>query len=308
MKELNILVSTSTFGADDRSPLIELERFRIRFQLNPYQRKLTVAETIELLKDKDGIIAGTEILNEEVFAECPNLKVISRCGAGMDAVDTEAAKQRQIAVYNTPHVHVDAVTELTLAGIFELHRRLHQMHTSIQEGNWKRTMGRNISGKTLAILGLGKIGKRVSEVMQCCGVKVIAFDKFPNHEFAEKHNIQFKTLPEIWSSADIISLHLSYSAAVKYIINQSVFDQLKSNVLIINTARGGLIDENALAKFLQANPNAGAYLDTFEEEPYKGTLRELPNILLTPHIGTFTKETRVNMEMEAVRNLVNHFN
>lgn len=303
-----IFISTSSFGKDDRAPLDLLDKEGISYELNPYGRKLTINESKELLQGKDGLIAGTETLNGEIFSTCDNLKVISRCGTGMDAVDLKAAEQFGIKVYNTPTVHVDAVAELTIAGILALARKLSLMDSAIRNGEWKKLNGQNISGKTVAIIGFGKVGKKVAAVFNAMGAKVVVYDTQFNQQVEENTSINIvDKLDEIFSQADIITLHVPLTDSSRGILNKAVFSQLKKSVLIANTSRGGLIDEEALYDFLAVNSAAGAYLDVFEDEPYNGALCKLKNTLLSPHIGTSTTETRVNMEVESVVNLIKYF-
>lgn len=301
---MKILISTSSFGLEDPAPLRLLNDAGIEFELNPYGRKLTEAESISLLKDKIGLVAGTETLNKHVLDHAPLLKVISRCGAGTDNVDLETAKSKNIAVLNTPFVHSDAVAELALAGMLSLLRHLAQTHGDISAGVWKKRMGRNLRYKRVGFIGFGKVAQRLATLIQPFQCPLFIYDPYVADEVIAEFKGSRVELLHLASVSDVLTLHLPYSKSVNHIVGREFFSNANPDLVIINTARGGLIDEAALCDFLLANPGAGAYLDTFEEEPYSGKLKELSNVILSPHVGTFTRETRVAMEVEAVKNLI----
>ena len=275
--------------------------------LNPFERKMTLEESIETLPGFDAIIAGTEKLNGEVFSNTPDLKYICRLGAGMDSVDMDSARAHDIAVENTPSAHVDGVAELTLGGILSCLRSIGVSHHKMAQGVWKKPMGRLLRGMTVGIIGMGQVGKRLVELLVPFEVKVLAFDLSKDETFAAKHNIEFLPLEELVAHSDIISLHIPFTPEAKGIINSAFLARAKSNLMIVNASRGGLVDEDALIGFLQANPAASAYLDTFEQEPYQGTLCQLDNCTLTPHIGSYAKEVRMGMELQAAQNVINFF-
>jgi D-3-phosphoglycerate dehydrogenase / 2-oxoglutarate reductase len=301
---IKILISTSSFAGDSREPLSLLDAAGVEYRLNPYGRKLKPAESIELLADVDGVIAGVELLDRNVLCQAARLKVISRCGTGMDSVDLAAAAELGIRVYNTPDAHVDAVAELTLAGILNLLREVGRADRLIRQGTWQKPMGRLLRGKWVGLIGLGRVGRALVGLLRPFHVTILAYDPYPDEQFAHENHIRYCELPELLAGADIVSLHLPYSAANHHLLNRSNLERLKPGALLVNCARGGLIDEDALADRLRDGRIAGAYLDTFEQEPYQGPLAELDNVLLSPHIGSYATECRVRMEMEAVRNLL----
>lgn len=304
---LKILISTSSFGAEDPRPLQVLEEKQIQYLLNPFGRKLSVPESIDLMREVDGLIAGTEILNRDVLSQAPKLKVISRVGVGMDSVDLEAAKDLGIKVINTADAHVDAVAELALAGILDALRRITWADRQVREKKWTKPMGSLLRGKTVGIVGLGRVGKALVKLLQPFDNKFLAFDPVQDEVFAKNFGVQFLPLEQLLRESDIITLHLSYSGDLRHMINAERLALLKPGVVLINCARGGLLDETALRIFLLANPGASAYLDTFEEEPYEGGLIDLPNVVLSPHIGSYAREVRVQMEIQAVLNLYQCF-
>ena len=302
-----ILTTTSSYGKVDPAPLALLQAEGFEVTVNPYGRKISVEESKEILKGYDGLIAGTESLNAAVLSSAENLKYLCRLGAGMDNVDFEAAKKLNITVENTPSAHVDGVAELTLGGILSCMRSIANAHTNITNGFWEKPMGSLLKGKTVGIIGLGRVGCRLVELLSPFKVKVLALDLYQNTEFAEKHNVSFVEMGELISASDIITIHTPYSPEAKHMVNAEFLGKAKVNLCLVNASRGGLVDEAALLDFLSVNSAASAYLDTFEEEPYSGPLSKMKNCTLTPHIGSYASEVRINMEMEAAQNVINYF-
>jgi D-3-phosphoglycerate dehydrogenase len=302
-----VLISTSSFGKNDRRPLELLEAYGAEYFLNPYGRKLQTDETLALLKDVDGIIAGTETLDRSILEQTPRLKVISRCGTGLDNVDLEAAVELGKRVYNTPEALVDAVAELALGGILDVLRRISYADRQIRQGVWEKPLGGLLRGKTVGILGLGRIGKAFVRLLQPFGVSILAYDLCQDEAFAKRYGVTYVSLEDGLSRADIVTLHLSYNSQVHHVLNRARLALLKPGAILVNCARGGLVDETALYDLLKSGKLSGAYLDTFEEEPYRGPLIELPNVVLTPHIGSYANECRLQMELEAVENLLRFF-
>ena len=301
MTRFVVQISTSGFAEKDAAPLERLRAAGCEVRLNPYKRKLTVAESQALLADVDGLVAGVEALNEAVFAAAPRLKVISRVGTGMDAVDQPAAAARGIAVFNTPDSHIDAVAELALIGLLNGLRQQMVSDRAIRAGQWERAMGRLLRGKTVGVVGLGKVGKALVRLLQPFRCTVLAFDPYWDERFAADFQVRRAELPELLAAADAISLHVPGSSG-QALIGAAELALLKPDAVLVNTARGGLVDEAALLAHLGAHPQAQAVLDVFSEEPYRGPLAQLPNVLLSAHVGAYAAECRVDMELQAVDN------
>jgi len=300
-KNKKILIATTSFGKFDKGPLDLIEEKGFSYIINPYRRKLKSDEIILLGKDVIGIIAGTESLTDEVFSHLSNLRAVSRCGVGMDNVDIEALERRKIKFYNTPDAPTRAVSELTVGVILDLLRKVGQMDRIVRDGGWEKKMGNLLYGKKVGIIGFGRIGQKVSELLSGFSVELSYYDienKVPPIDCSKKE------FEEILSWADIISLHLSLSKGSEFIIGEKEINLMKKGGFLINLSRGGIIDEEALYRSLKSNHLSGAALDVFKEEPYRGHLRELDNVILTPHIGSYAREVRVQMEKEAVRNLL----
>jgi len=301
---MKILISSRSFGETSSKPIEVLKNAGFDVTLNAYKKKLNEAELIKLIDDAVGLIAGTEQITEEVLAHAKSLKVISRYGVGMDNIDLDATKKRGIEVYNTPNAPAKAVAELTLSLILNLLRRIPESSNSMKKGMWQPQMGHSLYGKTIGIIGLGRIGKELVKLVQPFNVNIFAYEKYPDDDFIASHNIRLGSLEEVLSQSDVVSIHLPLMEETRNIIGAKELSLMKHNSILINTARGGLVDEDALISVLKEGTIAGAALDAFENEPYTGELLNLNNVLLTPHIGTYTKETRMIMEMETVENLI----
>jgi D-3-phosphoglycerate dehydrogenase len=305
-RKMKILISGSSFGIDGGA-IETLKKAGFTVVLNPHNRKLTEDEFIELLdNDVVGLIAGTEKITERIMENAKSLKVISRYGIGLDNIDLEAAKRRGIVACNTPDAPTPAVAELTLALILNLYRRIIEVDRNLRKsGEWPQLMGRLLSGKTLGIIGLGRIGKALVKLVQPFELKIMAHEPYPDSDFVFSYGVDQTSLEKILSESDVISIHAPLTDETYHLIGKRELALMKNDAIIVNTARGSLIDEKALIEALEKGIIGGAALDVFEEEPYHGKLRNFDNVVLTPHIGTYAKETRTRMEREAVENLLN---
>lgn len=297
-----ILITTSSFAKRDRSLLQAFAKQELQIVLNPYARKLTESEVSELIEQHQpvGIIAGVEPLTRKVLERAKKLKVISRAGVGMDSVDLKAAKNLGIVVTNTPDAPTIPVAELTLGMTLSLLRRIHISDASIRRGEWVRPMGNLLHGKIVGLIGCGRIGSYLAGLLSSFGCIVLGYDPFVN----KSDNFSLVSLGQILSDADIVSLHIPYNQENHHFINAERIQSMKKGALLINAARGGLVDEDALHKALSSGHLGGAALDCFEQEPYTGKLKDLDNVLLTAHIGSYAQEGRVMMEKQAVENLL----
>jgi D-3-phosphoglycerate dehydrogenase len=298
----NILITTSSFAVDNPGLLTRFENMGLQIILNPYGRKLTEAEVSELIQQHQplGMIAGIEPLTQQVLDKAQNLKVISRCGIGMDSVDLVAAKNLGIVVTNTPDGPTIAVAELTLGMILSLLRRIHISDAGIRRGDWLRPMGNLLHGKTVGLIGCGRIGYYLTKLLSSFGATVLGCDPVCKRS----EYCVLVTLNELFFQSDIVTLHIPYNKENHYFINKERILSMKKGALLINAARGGIVDEDALYDALVSGHLSGAALDCFEQEPYTGPLKNLDNVLLTGHIGSYAKEGRAMMEKQAVENLL----
>jgi D-3-phosphoglycerate dehydrogenase len=279
-----------------------MENEGLKIILNPWGRKLKEEELSRLLKDHGpiGLLAGTEPITREVLETAKDhLRIISRVGVGWDNVDREAARQMGIRVYRTSGVLTQAVAELTIGLILSALRSISSNDRLIRQGKWQKTMGGLLSGKIVGVIGFGHIGQRVGELVNAFGAKVLYYDP----QSIDAPWAQAVTLPELLSQAEIITIHAS--GREKILGSDELKNICKRGVLLVNTARGGLIDEAALQDCLKNGKVSFACLDVFEDEPYCGPLCSLENVILTPHVGSYAREARILMERTAVENLLN---
>ena len=269
------------------------------------EEKLTKDEVINLAKDCVGIIAGVELFTKEVIDCLPNLKCISRVGVGMDSIDLDYAKSKNISVLNTPDGPTRSVAEFTLAMTLALIRKIPMADSNMKNNIWKKETGNLILNKTLGVIGLGRIGKKVSELFKALGVNIIAFDTCPDLEWAKSNNVKLLEMSEVISNCDILTLHVPGGSNNPLLTNKD-FLKMKKDSFLINLSRGGVVDEQDLLYALKNNLISGAALDVFSEEPYHGDFIELNNVVLTPHIGSYAKEGKLKMEIDAVKNLLNY--
>lgn len=293
---MKILCTTSSFSVDTFPASLQVIR-------NPYKRRLTEEEVIELIEKYQpiGLCAGVEPLTRKALEQAKSVKVISRCGIGLDSVDLEAAADLGITVYNTPDAPVVSVAEHAMGLMLGLMRHVNVIDAAMRKQEWVKMKGVLLAKKTVGILGCGRIGTYVAKLLSAFGCKLIGYDPYlQEHQYCE-----LLPLNDVLKTADIISLHVPHTRETHYMIGAEQFKMMKPSALIINTARGGLIDENALAEALKSGKIAGAALDVFEQEPYKGSLTELPEkTLLTAHIASSAQEARMKMEQETIDNLL----
>ena len=299
--QLTVVLSVSSFAQADPRPLEVLRESGVRVVENPHGRKLKEDEVSQLLADADGVIAGTEPLNANVLGRAERLKAISRVGVGLDNVDLAAAEQRGIRVFNTPDAVTDAAAELAVAGLLGVLRHLQWMDAEMRAGRWSRKMGSLLRGKTVGVVGTGRVGRRVAALLAGFEPRLLAHDLHPDEGWASETGAEYVDLDRLVAESDVVTLHASGSEVV---LGAEQIAAMKPGAVVVNAARGGLVDEAALEQALRDGRLGGAFLDTFASEPYEGPLNELDSVLLTPHAGSYAKEARLMMEMEAVENLL----
>ncbi len=303
------LITTVPFALKNSKPLMILEREKINYLVNPLGRKLKENELAEMIEDFDVIIAGTEEITEKVINNAKNLKLISRVGIGLDNINLQAAKNKGIFVTYTPDAPAPAVAELTVGLIISLIRNIHVSNHFMHVGKWHRYFGKRISEITIGIIGVGRIGKGVINRLQSFSPKKILINDIdPNKLQLSYPNIQKAEKQEIYENSDVISLHIPLNIQTKNLINYNHLNSMKPNSYIINTSRGGIINENDLIMALKEGKLSGAAVDVFENEPYQGGLLGINNCLLTSHMGSMTEDCRSRMEIEATEEVVRYFN
>ena len=304
MGRRGILTSPSSFGQISSEPNEILKANGFEVINNPFGRKLTTAEVVTIAAECIGIIAGVEPLTAKVMGVLPKLKCISRVGVGLDNIDLEYAKRNGIIVLNTPDGPTQSVAELTLGMTLSLLRRIPRADSDMKSKLWEKQTGFLLSGKAIGVVGLGRIGRAVSKMFSGLGNQVIGFDINPDYTWAADNNVILKSLQELVCESDIVSLHIPNNKDKRPVFDSQLLSLIKKDSFLINLSRGGVVDEAALYKSLKSDHLAGAAIDVFKEEPYYGPLCELDNVVLTPHIGSYAREGKLKMEMDAVNNLL----
>jgi D-3-phosphoglycerate dehydrogenase / 2-oxoglutarate reductase len=241
------------------------------------------------------VIRSATTLDATLIERAERLKVIGRAGVGVDNVDVDAATRRGIVVANAAESTVDSAAEHAIALLMALARNIPQAHATLTAGSWERQRftGVELAGKTLGVLGLGRIGREVARRALGLGMRVVAYDPFVASErFRELGVEPAVSLEAVYAEADVLTLHLPLNEETRHVLDGNAFERMKDGVRIVNAARGGLIDEDALAAAIRSGKVAGAALDVFEQEPYAGPLLELPQVVVTPHLAGSTTEAQ----------------
>lgn len=287
------VVSLSLNG--DNAPHVEMlsaKGFQVEFcrpGLNPYVED----HLIEMVKDAVAAVAGSEPYTRRVLEACPHLRVIARTGVGYDAVDLPTCNERGIVVATTPGVNHHAVAEHTIAMLMAVGRGWPRLDQEVRVGIWSRAATPRIMGSTLGIVGLGRIGRAVATRARGLGMKVISHDPFASREFAEQWEIDLVSLDDLYCRSDYITLHSPATAETRHMINAQSLKRMKPGAVLINTARGALIDEPALIDALKSGHLRGAGLDVFEKEPLPITspLLKMSNVLVSGHVAGLDHES-----------------
>ncbi|MBT4733100.1 MAG: phosphoglycerate dehydrogenase [Candidatus Marinimicrobia bacterium] len=302
---MKVLITTVPFGDKNSAPLDLLDSNDIEYLINPLNKKLTEDELIGLVSDFDVIIAGTEKISDRVMEKASNLRIISRVGIGLDSVDLLAAEKRNIKVSYTPDAPAPAVAELTIGMMLTLLRSVHVSNSQMHSGEWHRFFGRRLSKVVIGIIGIGRIGQRVLEHLQGFGnPRILVNDISIKDDISDRFNVEWVSKEEIYKQSDIVSLHLPLTGKTKNMITKDQLLLMKSDAIIINTSRGGIINENDLFEIMQSGHLSGAAIDVFDNEPYNGALNGVERCLLTAHMGSMSVDCRTQMEMEATEEAV----
>lgn len=302
---LKILITPRTFGTIDTEPIEFLQNQGYELIFNPYGRLLSEEEMINLISDVHGVIVGLDPITAKVLNSAPELKIISKYGVGIDNIAIDCATERKIMVTNTPGANVLAVAELTMGLILNVARQISFSDRMLRQNKWGRYYGFELKDKTLGLIGTGRIAQEVAVLAKGFGLKIIGYDLYPDLEWARTVDATYLPLNELLAAADIVSLHVPLTKDTYHLISGRELAMMKQSAILINTARGGVVDDEALFRALQAKKIAGAGLDVYEiEPPVDSRYFSLDNVVLTSHIGAHTYEAIVRMGKMAVDNLV----
>jgi len=267
----------------------------------PYEKE----EMLKLIRDIDGIIIGIDELSAEIIEGADALKVISKYGIGLDNIDINTATNKKIIVTSTPTANVDAVADLAFGLILSLARRIPEADKKTKSGKWEKIIGKSVWEKTLGVIGLGKISRQVVKRAIGFEMNILAFDIVKDKKFVQKYGIKYVNLEKLLRKSDYITIHIPLNDATRGMISYEELEKMKKNAFLINTSRGGIVDEEALYDALRNNKLRGAALDVYNNEPLRESpLKELDNMIMTPHIGAYTEEAIENMSIQAAQNLI----
>ena len=304
-----VLITTIPFGDPSPTSLEALDQAGINYTINPFNRKITEADLKEIISDYDGLIAGTETISKEVLDQAPNLKIIARVGVGTDGVDLNYAKSKNIKITYTPDAPGPAIAELAIGFMYSLLRSTHSANLQIRDGKWNRSIGRSFSDMTIGIIGAGRVGSKVIDLVNKIGCKeLLVSDIYHNEILKEQYGFEWAKKERVFQEADIITFHVPLTADAKGMVKKEQLLLMKEDVLLINTARGGIIDEDDLYSVMQTGHIGGVAIDVFDQEPYAGPLINIDRCLLTPHIGSASRDCRAKMELESVEDIIRFFN
>ena len=295
-----IFVTLSTFAEYDREPLRLLEASRWPFRIHRAGKRITTPELLNHGRDATVVIAAVEPYDAATLEALPLLRCISRCGVGVDNIDLAVARARGLAVLNTPEPPAAAVAELAVTMMLSLSRNLPRQAVHAGRREWTRLEAHLLGGRRVGLVGFGRIGRRVAELLEPFGCEVWAADPAAHPIMAAACGVTLVPLNTLIGECDVISIHAERSADTPLYFGVPELSRMKRGAILINVARGGMVDEGALHDALTSGHLAGAGLDVYDEEPYAGPLCDLDNVVLTPHAATLTVETRSVMERECV--------
>ena len=301
-----VYVALQQFCEQDPRPLQALRDAGYAVGRNTLGRRLRRNEMVDALQGADAVLAGLEPYDVELLSRLPRLRCISRCGVGTDAIDLAATAKRGINVLTTDDEVVEPVAQLTVAMVLALARHLLPHAADMRQGRWEKRTGALLSEWTIGLVGFGRIGRAVERFLRSFGSRVLVCD--PQIRAGEvSAPVEVCDLPSLLSGSDVVSLHATRRRDDGCLIGRGELALMKPGGYLINTARGFLVDEAALHEALLTGHLAGAALDVFDAEPYRGPLAALPQVLCTPHVGSLTGASRVKMEWRCAQNVVEHF-
>ena len=300
-----VLVATRSFGSTSPRPWQLLEAAGCAIVRADMAAAMSEERLIDYFDAVDGAIVGVVPLSERVFAQAPALRVVSMHGVGVDHIDLAAARRHGIVVTNCPGANSHGVADLTIGLMIDVARSISLMYGEMRAENWHSRQGVELWGKTLGLVGLGQIGQSVARRAHGFDMRVLAHDPYATAESAAALDVELLTLGQLLERSDFVSLHAPLTPETHHLINAAALALMQPHAFLINTARGGLVDEEALHRALVSGALAGAALDAFSAEPPWGSpLLKLPNVVATPHSGAHTRESIGRVGEMAVHNLV----
>jgi phosphoglycerate dehydrogenase-like enzyme len=303
------LVVTDNSFSKNKKLQAEIYKYFPNTVLNLESIKFNHIDLIEYLKNSDAAIVGLEPINEDILSKCPNLRIISKFGVGLNNIDIESCKRRNIAIGWTGGVNKLSVAEMALGFMLMLARNLYASSNELKNGTWNKLGGFQLSEKIIGIIGLGHIGKELVRLLKPFGCKIIVNDIISQNQYCKKNDLEETSKERIFEISDIVTIHTPYNLATNNMVDIKVLKSMKRSAYLLNTARGGIVNETDLKYALQNNIIAGAAIDAYLEEPPKDyEFLKLPNLICTPHIGGNAKEAVEAMGMSAIEHLKRFYN
>ncbi|MCK4794146.1 MAG: phosphoglycerate dehydrogenase [Desulfobacteraceae bacterium] len=300
-----ILSTSPTFGYYVSEPIEYFKENGCEVTLVPQGKKLSEEELVENMAELDAAIVGVEKITQRVVQGSKRLKVIAKHGAGVDNIDVKTATNQGIVVISAPGANSDAVADLTFGLFLSLARSIPFADHCVREGGWPRIVGIDLSGKTLGIIGLGQIGKKVAKRALGFDMRVLAYEVVKDEDFAQKWGISYRSLDEVLAESDFLSIHVPLIDSTRKLIAKRELQLMKKGAFLVNIARGGVVDEEALYQALLEGKIRGAALDVFLSEPPEGNpLFALDSVIATPHMGGYTTEALRETGMICARGIV----
>lgn len=303
---MKVLITPRSFGKYNLEEMDKLfKNENIEYVTNPYGRILTEEEMIKELEDVDGIIVGIDPLNEKVLSHAKKLKAIAKYGVGVDNIDMKYCEEHNISVSRTLGANSNAVADYAFALLMSLSRRVVEINNKCKEGDWSKKVSLDTYGKKIGVIGLGAIGKGVVRRASGFDMEIYGYDLYKDQDFIEEYKINFTDVETIIKECDFISLHLPLTSETRHLINDTMLKKAKDNLIIINTARGGLIDEEALYQAIKNKEIYGAGLDVFDQEPpSESKLLELENVIVGSHTAASSIDATKIMSEMATKNII----
>lgn len=305
---MNIIVTSPSFSSNK---ILQQEMYKYfpSSKLNLDGKRFNKNELIEYIKNADAVIVGLEPIDSEVLSNCENLKIISKYGVGLNNIDLENCRKRDIKIGWTGGINKLSVAEMALGYMLMLSRNLYVTSNELKNGIWHKAGGFQLSGKTIGVVGVGHIGKEVIRLLKPFGCKILVNDIIKQDEYYRANNLTEVTKEELYKNSDFITLHVPFDEATDNLITLDTMKLMKDSAYLLNSARGGLINEQDLKIALMHGIIAGAAIDAYiEEPPIDKEFLSLPNLICTPHIGGNTKEAVEAMGMSAIEHLRNFYN
>lgn len=302
------IVVTSPSFCKNLALVEKVKQYFSNIHLNEQGSHYSKLELINALKTATGAIIGTEKITEKILSHCPHLKIISKYGVGLDNIDLNALKKKNIKLHWVGGVNKISVAELTLSFMLGLIRNTYFTSLNLKNGEWNKDGGNQLSGKTIGIVGIGHIGKEVIRLLEPFHCQILVNDILNQDDYCKQHNLIFSTKEEVFSKSDIITIHIPLYTETHHLINYNFFKKMKKNAFFINTSRGEIIVQDDLKRALKEKLIQGAAVDVYETEPPTDIeFLNFPNLYCTPHIGGNAQEAVLAMGISAIEGLTGFF-